>query len=162
MPTESKKTTKKIAKKSKSMVEMKVVGVTTPEKKDGGRPVLWLKCKNRRMFLSIAIGPFEANAICMELYNEPPPRPITYDLMRSILDGLKIRVNQVRIHNWIEGTFYAEIALSQGKQKLVVDSRASDGIALALRVGAPIFSADEILEKIGVKEVVKKATKKRS
>ena len=158
MPSKGKKSTKKAAQKDKAMTEMEVVGVT-PEQ-NSGRPVVWLKGKDQEIFLPIAIGPFEANAICMALYNEPPPRPITYDLLRSILDGVKIQINQVRIHAWREGTFYGEIALSQGRKRLVVDARPSDGIALALRVGAPIFSADEVLEAVGVKKMAEKTTKK--
>ena len=132
------------------MVEMEVVGVT-PEQQTN-RPLVWLKDKEQppRMFLPIAIGPFEANAICMELYNEPPPRPITYDLLKSILEGLDARVVKIHINALKEDTFYAEITLESSGTQLEIDSRPSDAIALALRVGASIYVSEEVLAKAGV------------
>jgi uncharacterized protein len=132
------------------MVEMEVVGVT-PEQQSN-RPLVWLKDKEQppRMFLPIAIGPFEANAICMELYNEPPPRPITYDLLKSILEGLDAKVVKIHINALKEETFYAEITLISNGAQMEIDSRPSDAIALALRVGATIYVAEEVLEKAGV------------
>lgn len=132
------------------MVEMEVVGVT-PEQQTN-RPLVWLKDKEQppRMFLPIAIGPFEANAICMELYNEPPPRPITYDLLKSILEGLDGKVQKIHINALKEDTFYAEITLEANGTQLEIDSRPSDAIALALRVGASIYVSEEVLAKAGV------------
>lgn len=132
------------------MVEMEVVGVT-PEQQTN-RPLVWLKDKEQppRMFLPIAIGPFEANAICMELYNEPPPRPITYDLLKSILEGMDVKVVKIHINALKEDTFYAEITLESSGTHMEIDSRPSDAIALALRVGASIYVSEEVLAKAGV------------
>ena len=130
------------------MIEMEVVGVA-PEP-NSNRPLVWLKDKDQKVFLPIAIGNFEATAIYMELYNEPPPRPITYDLLRSILDGLNVRVEHVVINALQEDTFYAEICLSLGEQILEIDSRPSDGIALALRVGAPIYVEENVIREAGL------------
>lgn len=139
------------------MVEMEVVGVT-PEQQTN-RPLVWLKDKEQppRMFLPIAIGPFEANAICMELYNEPPPRPITYDLLKSILEGLDVKIVKIHINALKEDTFYAEITLESNGAQLEIDSRPSDAIALALRVGASIYVSEEVLEKAGVVPVDRQA-----
>lgn len=144
------------------MVEMEVVGVT-PEQQTN-RPLVWLKDKEQppRVFLPIAIGPFEANAICMELYNEPPPRPITYDLLKSILEGLDAKVVKIHINALKEETFYAEITLESKGTQIEIDSRPSDAIALALRVGASIYVSEEVLTKAGVVPMEKQAEAEQS
>jgi len=146
----------------KTMVEMEVVGVT-PEQQTN-RPLVWLKDKEQppRIFLPIAIGPFEANAICMELYNEPPPRPITYDLLKSILEGLDAKVVKIHINALKEDTFYAEITLESHGTQIEIDSRPSDAIALALRVGASIYVSEEVLTKAGVVPMEKQAEAEQS
>jgi bifunctional DNase/RNase len=86
----------------------------------------------------------------MELYNEPPPRPITYDLLKSILEGMDVKVVKIHINALKEDTFYAEITLESSGSHLEIDSRPSDAIALALRVGASIYVSEEVLAKAGV------------
>ena len=130
------------------MIEMEIVAVQ-PEP-SSNHPLVWLKDKDQRVFLPIAIGNFEAIAIFMELYNEPPPRPITYDLLRSIIDGFHVRVEQVFINALKDETFYAEITLIRDGQSICIDSRPSDALALALRVDAPIFVADQVIEEAGL------------
>ena len=130
------------------MIEMEVVGVVLEP--SSNRPLVCLKDKDQRVFLPIAIGSFEATAIYMELYDEPPPRPITYDLLRSVLDGLNARIVQVLINSLQDDTFYAEITLSSGGKTLEIDSRPSDAIALALRVGAPIYVEEEVIQEAGL------------
>ena len=98
----------------------------------------------------IAIGNFEATAIFMELYNEPPPRPITYDLLRSILEGFDVKVEKILINALKEDTFYAEVDLVHNGHQMSIDSRPSDAIALAIRIGAPIFVASEVLQEAGL------------
>jgi len=129
-------------------IEMEVVGVA-PEP-NSNRPLVWLRDKDQRVFLPIAIGNFEATAIHMELYKEPPPRPITYDLMRSVLDGLGVSVVSVVINALREDTFYAEITLALGEKQLGIDSRPSDAIALALRTGASIYADETVIHKAGL------------
>ncbi len=132
------------------MVEMVVYGIQ-PEQ-NTNRPLVWLKDKEdpSRIYLPICIGSFEASAIYMELSNEPPPRPITYDLLKSILDGLDAKVMKIHINALKEDTFYAEISIESNGSKLEIDSRPSDAIALALRVGASIFVSEQVLVKAGV------------
>ena len=127
---------------------MEVVGVA-PEP-NSNRPLVWLRDKDQRVFLPIAIGNFEATAIYMELYKEPPPRPITYDLMRSVLDGLGVSVVSVVINALREDTFYAEITLALGEKRLGIDSRPSDAIALALRTGASIYADETVIHEAGL------------
>jgi bifunctional DNase/RNase len=143
-------------RKGLRMVEMEVVAVQ-PEP-NSNHPLVWLKDKTQRFYLPIAIGNFEATAIYMALYDDPPPRPIAYDLLESILDGFDIQVEQILIHALKDETFYAEVILLKGETRLRLDSRPSDAIALALRLKSPIFVADEVLAeaalpvKTGVQE----------
>jgi len=130
------------------MTEMEVVGVALEP--NSNRPLVWLKDKDQRVFLPIAIGNFEATAIYMALYNEPPPRPITYDLLQSILEGLDAQVDHILINALEEDIFYAEISLSSGEQTIEVDSRPSDAIALALRVGAPLYVKESVIQEAGL------------
>lgn len=127
------------------MVEMEVVAVQ-PEP-NSNHPLVWLKDKKQRYYLPIAIGNFEATAIFMALYDDPPPRPIAYDLLETILSGFDVVVEQILIHSLKEETFYAEITLLKGETRLTLDSRPSDAIALAIRLQAPVFVADEVIEE---------------
>jgi uncharacterized protein len=125
------------------MVEMEVVAVQ-PEP-NSNHPLVWLKDKAQRYYLPIAIGNFEATAIFMALHNDPPPRPIAYDLLESILSGFDVKVDQIVIHALKDETFFAEITLIQGDVRVQLDSRPSDAIALALRLKAPIWVAEEVI-----------------
>jgi bifunctional DNase/RNase len=130
------------------MIEMEVVGVALEP--NSNRPLVWLKDRDQKVFLPIAIGNFEATAIYMELYNEPPPRPITHDLLRSILQGLEVAIGKIVINALREETFYADIVLAGPSGTIKVDSRPSDAIALALRTGAPIFVAEQVVRQAGM------------
>lgn len=130
------------------MVQMEVVGVA-PEP-NSNKPLVWLKDKDQKVFLPISIGNFEATAIYMELYDEPPPRPICYDLVKTVLGQVNAKVEQVLISDLKDDTFYAEITLRSGDEVFSVDSRPSDAIALALRLEAPIFAAESVLKEAGL------------
>lgn len=130
------------------MVQMEVVGVA-PEP-NSNKPLVWLKDKDQKVFLPISIGNFEATAIYMELYDEPPPRPICYDLVKTVLGQVNAKVEQVLISDLKDDTFYAEIMLRSGDEVFSVDSRPSDAIALALRLEAPIFAAESVLKEAGL------------
>ncbi len=130
------------------MIQMEVVGVALEP--NSNRPLVWLKDRDQRMFLPIAIGTFEATAIHMELCHELPPRPITYDLLRSILEGLSVEVSHVTINALRDDTFYAEISLTVDEELLEIDSRPSDAIALALRSQAPIYVEEDVIREAGL------------
>ena len=97
--------------------------------------------------LPIWIGKFEANAICFALEGVKPPRPMTHDLTKSILDTLDARMISAVIHDLRESTYFAKIHLWFQESEIVIDSRPSDAIALALRTQAPIFVTEEVLSK---------------
>ncbi len=107
-------------------------------------PVVILKDIDGKRFLPILIGPFEATAIALALEGTNVPRPLSHDLMRSILEELEATLSQVIIHDIKESTFFATLVLDVHGQRREIDARPSDGIALALRVDAPIFVSDKI------------------
>jgi len=100
--------------------------------------------------LPIWIGHPEATAILLALEGVETPRPMTHDLMGSIIETLDTYVERIEITRVDEGTFYAAIVLRGEEMTKVVDARPSDSIALAIRAGAPMFVADEVLESAGV------------
>ena len=109
-------------------------------------PLVLLKDPDELNFLPIWIGIFEAAAIAMELQGIRPPRPMTHDLLKTLLEQYGSKVDRVVITDVREGTFYAVIEL-KGKDNATasIDSRPSDAIALAVRVGAPIFVAEQVM-----------------
>ena len=130
------------------MTEMEVIAVQLEP--NSNHPLVWLKDKGQKVFLPIAIGNFEAVAISIVLHDEPPPRPIAYDLLCAIIDGFDVRVEQVLISALRDETFFAEITLVRAGESICIDSRPSDALALALRVDAPIFVADQVIEEAGL------------
>ena len=130
------------------MTEMEVIAVQLEP--NSNHPLVWLKDKDQKVFLPIAIGNFEAIAIFMVLHDETPPRPIAYDLLCAIMDGFDVRVEQVLVSALKDETFFAEITLVRDGESIVIDSRPSDALALALRVDAPVFVADQVIEEAGL------------
>ncbi len=130
------------------MKAMEVIAVQLEP--NSSHPLVWLKDKDQKVVLPIAVGNFEAAAIYMELHGEPPPRPIAYDLLRTILEGFDARVEQVLVSALRDDTFFAEVTLVRDGESIVIDSRPSDALALALRVDAPVFVADQVIEEAGL------------
>lgn len=108
-------------------------------------PVVILKDMEGKRYLPILIGPFEATAIALALEGIPVPRPLSHDLMKSIIHALKAKVARVIIHDIQDNTFYAKIVLDCNGNSVEIDARPSDSIALALRTGAPIFVSERIV-----------------
>ena len=108
-------------------------------------PIVILKGPDERRALPIWVGIFEANAIALELEKVSTPRPMTHDLLKNILDGLGITVQQITVNDLKENTFYATIDLNHNGSVVKIDSRPSDAIALALRTNAPIFVAENVV-----------------
>lgn len=100
-------------------------------------------------FLPIWIGPFEADAITIELQGVDVPRPLTHDLLANMIDVLGAQVSHVVVSDLRNDTFYATIVLDVDGDMLEVDSRPSDAIALAVRVNAPVFVAEHVMEQAG-------------
>lgn len=115
-------------------------------------PVVILKDQDGKRFLPILIGPFEATAIALALEGAPVPRPLTHDLMRTVLESLDARLEQVIIHDIREATFFAKLVVRTNGDLQEIDARPSDGIALALRMSAPIYVSDKIVLEESVPE----------
>jgi uncharacterized protein len=125
--------------------QMEVVGVRV--EMPTNQPIVLLKETQGERYLPIWIGPMEATAIAYAQQGLVPVRPLTHDLLRDILEALDVQLRTVNITALRNGTFFADLIFSNGKE---VSARPSDSIALALRTGATIFAADEILEEAGI------------
>jgi len=110
-------------------------------------PIVLLKERSGDRYLPIWVGAVEATAIAYAQQGVVPPRPLTHDLMRDLLDALGATVEQVRITGLEDGVYYAVIAFEGG---LEVQARPSDAIALALRAEVPIVGAEAVLDEAGV------------
>ena len=100
--------------------------------------------------LPIWIGHMEATAILLALQGVEPPRPMTHDLLKAVLDGAGYAVDRVEVTRLEEGTFYASVILRGEERQVTVDARPSDSIALAVRSGCPIYVADDVFEEASV------------
>jgi RNA polymerase sigma factor (sigma-70 family) len=115
--------------------------------------VIVLREKSGR-YLPIWVGPFEASAIATALEDQPRPRPMTHDLTMRLLETAGVAMRRVLISRLAESTFFAEIELALGGQTHAVDARPSDAIALAVRAGAPILVAREVMDQAGAVEPI--------
>jgi uncharacterized protein len=124
-------------------VEVRSVGLD-----DASRlPVVLLQDKAKRLALPIWIGPAEAQAIAMQLEGINPPRPMTHDLMKAVLEQAGVQLDKVVINDLKNSTYYARILLHSGTKTINLDSRPSDAIALAVRFHKPIFVARSLFKQ---------------
>ena len=112
--------------------------------------VVILKEKDSDRYLPIWIGPAEADAIAVKLQDISVPRPLTHDLLRSIIEKLSANVSHIYISDLQNDTFYARIMIHIDGKEMEIDSRPSDAIALAVRAQVPIYAEEQVLEKAGV------------
>ncbi len=109
-------------------------------------PIIILRDQEGQRVLPIWVGVFEANAIALQIENIATPRPMTHDLLRNVITDLKAQVRKIVVSDLKENTFYALIYLTVNGDTVAVDARPSDAIALALRVRAPIFVEDAVID----------------
>ncbi len=112
--------------------------------------IVVLKDMNNDRYLPIWIGPFEADAITVELQENPQPRPLTHDLLKSVIREMGGRVAHVLISDLRQDVYYARIVVELNGKQVEIDSRSSDAIALAVRVKAPIFVADSVMNRAAI------------
>jgi bifunctional DNase/RNase len=125
-------------------VEMKIRGLTMDPVTQ--MPIVVLKDVNGGAVLPIWVGIFEANAIALEIEKVSTPRPMTHDLIKTVLMGLSAAVRKVVVSELKDDTFYALIWLEKDGELISVDSRPSDALALALRLDCPIYVDDSVLK----------------
>jgi len=130
------------------MVEMTIYGVSF--ELVGKQPIVLLKTAEGSKFLPIWIGHPEAAAILMKLQGATAPRPLTHDLLVNILGELDVEVLRVTVTELRENTFYAEVTLQLNGREIPIDSRPSDALALAVRTGAPIFAAEDVITESAI------------
>lgn len=103
--------------------------------------------------LPIWIGKPEADSIALALGKVVTPRPLTHDLIKNIIDGLKVKITKIIVTEILDNTYYALICLNDSKKETFIDSRPSDAVAVALRTNAPIFVEESIMEKRSTDEL---------
>ena len=130
------------------MIELQLVGVRV--ELPTNQPIVLLREREGERFLPIWIGAVEATAIAFALQGIVTQRPMTHDLMKNLLETTGIRVDKILITELKEGTFYAVLEMSQNGTRFEVSSRPSDAIALAVRINAPIFAAEEVLNEASI------------
>ncbi|MCG3197336.1 MAG: bifunctional nuclease family protein [Candidatus Omnitrophica bacterium] len=96
--------------------------------------------------LPIVIGLCEANAIQIRVHGIQPPRPLTHDLLCNVVAAQGGEIDRIVISDLSEGTYYAQVIVMMGEEEVVIDARPSDAVALAVRVGCPIFIEEHVLE----------------
>ena len=116
----------------------------------GKQPIVLLKTEDGNTFLPIWIGHPEAAAILMKLQGSEPQRPMTHDLVATIINSLDAEIRKVTVTELRENTFHAQITIVQDGAEIEIDSRTSDAIALALRADAKIYAVDAVIEESGV------------
>jgi bifunctional DNase/RNase len=125
-------------------VEMKIRGLMMDPVTN--MPIVVLKDNGGESILPIWVGIYEANAIALEIEKVTTPRPMTHDLLKSVLTSLDAHVHKVVVSDLRDDTFFAVIWLERNGKIISIDSRPSDALALALRVDCPIFVEDEVLK----------------
>lgn len=130
------------------MIELELVGVRV--ELPHNQPIVLLKERSGERFLPIWIGAVEATAIAFALQGVAAARPLTHDLMRDLLASLDVAVDRIVVTELRERTFFAEIQMTSDGDSVVVSSRPSDAIALAVRATAPIFADESVLAEAGI------------
>jgi bifunctional DNase/RNase len=112
--------------------------------------VVVLKEEGEERYLAIWIGPYEADAITIRLQGVEIARPLTHDLLQQSIDRLGAKVSHVLVNDLHDDTFYARVVMDRNGERIELDSRPSDAIALAVRTQSPIFVAESVMERAGV------------
>lgn len=128
---------------------MDILGLSTSPSSGGAYALILNEIDGSRR-LPIIIGTFEAQAIALELERIKPPRPMTHDLLRSVIQGFGSYVKSILISELRDGTFFAQVTLEADGKDLELDARPSDAIALAIRFDATIFVSSVILDEAGI------------
>jgi uncharacterized protein len=131
------------------MVELTLIGVRV--ELPANQPIVLLKEADGDRYLPIWIGAAEATAIALAMQGVQPPRPMTHDLFKNVLEELRVALDRIEITELREGTFYAVLHLTRNGTAHAVSSRPSDAIALAVRAGVPIFADEDVLEEASVR-----------
>jgi uncharacterized protein len=130
-------------------IKLNILGLSYSQTQTGAYALVLSEADGNRR-IPIIIGAVEAQAIAIQLEGLKPPRPLTHDLFLNVALAFDIEIAEVFIHKLEEGIFYAELVCEQNSNRIRVDSRTSDAIALALRFECPIYTTEDIIEKAGI------------
>ena len=133
-------------------VEMKIRGLMMDPVTN--MPIVVLKDVQGNAVLPIWVGVYEANAIALEIEKVQTPRPMTHDLLRNVFLDLEVRVDKIVVNDLKDDTFYAVIWVERDGQLMMIDSRPSDALALALRMDCPIFVDETVLKNSKVTNAI--------
>jgi bifunctional DNase/RNase len=126
-------------------VQVEILGISTSPSTSGAYALILRETAGQRR-IPIIIGGFEAQAIALEMEGIKPPRPLTHDLIKTLVETLGGSITEVAIHELRDGTFFASLKLSDDSD---IDARPSDAIALAIRFGVPIWVAESVMNEAG-------------
>ena len=133
-----------------SLIQLTIKGISYSQTQSGAYALVLSEMEGTRT-LPIIIGAFEAQSIAIALEKEiRPPRPLTHDLFKTFSDRFLITVKQVIIHKLVDGVFFSSLICEKDGVEEIIDTRTSDGIAIAVRFEAPIFTYENILDKAGI------------
>ncbi|MBD5230146.1 MAG: bifunctional nuclease family protein [Bacteroidales bacterium] len=132
----------------KEKIKLKVVGLTYSQIQSGAYALILGEIDGPYR-IPVVIGAPEAQSIAIELEGIIPPRPLTHDLFESFTHAFGIKLLEVYIYKFEDGIFYSELTFSDGERQIVLDSRTSDAIAIAIRTKSPIYTTSEILTTTG-------------
>lgn len=130
-------------------IRLNILGLSVSQTQSGAYALV-LAEENGDRRIPIIIGPVEAQAIAIQLEGLKPPRPLTHDLIKNIAIAFDIILLEVTIYKLEEGIFYSELLCEMNGKEVIIDSRTSDAVALALRFKCPIYTWEEILKKSGI------------
>ncbi len=131
------------------MIKLNVLGISYSQTQSGAYALI-LTEENGERRIPIIVGGFEAQSIAIELEGLKPPRPLTHDLFLSFAKVFGITIKEVVIYKLEEGVFYSQLLCDNSMEKITLDARTSDAIALALRFKCPIYTTEEIITKAGI------------
>ena len=129
--------------------KLTILGITFNQVQAGAYALILAEEQGNRR-IPIIIGTPEAQSIALHLENLHPPRPLTHDLFISFFQALNITLKEINIYKYEEGVFHSKMVINDGKRDILLDSRTSDAIALALRANAPIYIANDIMKDVAV------------
>ena len=132
-----------------SKIKLNVLGISYSQTQSGAYALVLTEEDGDRR-IPIIVGGFEAQAIAIQLEGLKPPRPLTHDLFLNFATLFKIDLLEVNIYKLEEGVFYSKMLCDNGSNRITIDARTSDAIALALRFKCPIYTSEEIMERAGI------------
>ena len=140
-------------------VLLNILGLSYSQTQSGAYALVLSEVNGNRR-IPIIIGGFEAQSIAIELEGLKPPRPLTHDLVLNIATAFNITLVEVNITKLEEGIFYSELVCDNGNNRIKIDARTSDAVALAIRFKCPIYTSEEIMQKAGIFLELDKSGKK--